>query len=70
MTDLSAGGEPSEFDRDMGKPDPCKWCGFAWSVHRCQDALCPGLDDAGELWRGSWDRSKGTTYEEEKRREK
>lgn len=55
-------GQPNEFDRSMGHPQPCQHCGFAWSVHRCNDQLCPGLDQAGRLWRGSWHISKGTTY--------
>ena len=57
-------GEVCELDRDMGHPFPCSWCGFAWSVHRCQDMLCPAMHEDGTLWQGAWEENgaPGTTF--------
>lgn len=79
MTGIPRGGDPVELglfelegqvtnlDRNMGYPDPCKYCGFAWSVHRGSDGLCPATRD-GKLWRGAWEKdgAKGTRYRPKK----
>ena len=57
-------GEVCQIDRDMGHPFPCSWCGFAWSVHRCGDLLCPATYEHGGLWQGAWEKdgAPGTTF--------
>ncbi len=54
----------TQLDRDAGFPHPCRFCGFAWSVHRAgpADQLCPGTRD-GKLWPMSWNVAPGTHYQ-------